>query len=141
MKMSQLVSGVLLGSTLLNSGCQRAIEREFIVNIPLGEHVVLNGTKIEVEVAPGGDVECEVESPNGQEYEQTFNLNSQVPGTRIVYNNYLFEFEREKSELEIDIQRVGQPNTEFWEQNLDVSQFLTGFSSSDDDDSGYDRDD
>lgn len=124
MKTSQFLSGLLISGSLLMSGCQAAIEREFVVNTSSAEHLALNGTKIEVEVTPGGDVECEVKTPNGQEYEQTFNLKSSVPGTRIVHNGYLFEFEREGSEIEIDIQRVGLPNTEFWEQNLDVSQFL-----------------
>ncbi|MEQ8997709.1 MAG: hypothetical protein RID53_14545 [Coleofasciculus sp. B1-GNL1-01] len=140
MKPTAFYSSLLISSSLAISSCTtttQPIEQEFMINTPLGEHVAINGTKIEVEIDANGNVECEVEMPDGQEYEQTFNLNDQVASSHIVYNGYVFECEREEEELEIDIQRVGQDNSEFWEQSITISQFLSpgyGVESDDDND-------
>ena len=140
MKPTAFYFSLLISSSLAISSCTtttQPIEQEFMINTPLGEHVAINGTKIEVEIDANGNVECEVEMPDGQEYEQTFNLNDQVASSHIVYNGYVFECEREEEELEIDIQRVGQDNSEFWEQSITISQFLSpgyGVESDDDND-------
>jgi hypothetical protein len=148
MKPTAFYSSLLICSSLAISSCTttaQPIEQEFVINTPLGEHVAINGTKIEVEIDGNGNVECEVETPTGQEYEQTFNLKDQIASRQIIYNGYVFECEREGEQLEIDIQRVGQDSSEFWEQNLNVRQFLPNSywveSDDDNDEDDYDEDD